>query len=155
MKPVDLDLDVQYAAADLTRLPGEMQINRWIERTLTGRRGLATMTLRIVDEAEMTELNGRYRGKDYPTNVLSFPFDGPPGVAIDFLGDVVVCAPVVEREAAEQGKSIDAHWAHLVVHGCLHLLGYDHEEEGEATRMETLETEILAGLGYGNPYADE
>jgi probable rRNA maturation factor len=130
-------------------VPTTALLRQWA-RAARGEQG-AEITLRIVEEAEMTDLNTRFRRKPYPTNVLSFPFgaeslDGP------ILGDVVVCAPVVAREAAEQGKALDAHWAHLVVHGILHLLGHDHEVEVSAAAMETRERAILAELGFGDPY---
>jgi len=113
------------------------------------------LSLRLVDEAESADFNQRYRGKVGPTNVLSFPFDPPPGGrGRCYLGDLVLCAPLVAREAAEQGKSPEAHWAHLVVHGVLHLLGHDHLDEAEAQAMEALETGILADLGYPPPYED-
>jgi probable rRNA maturation factor len=105
------------------------------------------LTIRITDPLESRELNRDFRGKDKPTNVLSFGYDVP-----DMLGDVVICADVVAQEAAEQGKLPRAHWAHLVVHGCLHLQGFDHECEPEATHMEATETAILAALGFRNPY---
>ena len=114
------------------------------------------LSLRLVDEAESADLNQRYRGKAGPTNVLSFPFEPPPGIkGPRYLGDLVICVPVVAREAAEQGKAPEAHWAHLVVHGVLHLLGYDHLDEAEAQAMEALETRLLANLGFPPPYADE
>ena len=120
--------------------------------------GVATpMTVRIVELDEMTELNEQYRQKAGPTNVLSFPFESPPGLPADLvestLGDVVVCAAVVMREAAEQGKTLIAHWAHMIVHGTLHLLGYDHIQDSDAKKMESLEIAVLAGLGYANPYS--
>ncbi len=114
----------------------------------------AEVSLYIVDEAESQELNAQYRGKDKPTNVLSFPADIPEEVGVPLLGDLVVCAPVVEREAQEQGKTLEAHWAHMLVHGSLHLLGYDHIEDDEADVMEALETEIITGLGFPAPYQD-
>ena len=114
------------------------------------------LSLRLVDEAECADLNQRYRGKAGPTNVLSFPFEPPPGIkGPRYLGDLVICVPVVVREVAEQGKAPEAHWAHLVVHGVLHLLGYDHLDEAEAQEMEALETRLLANLGFPPPYADE
>jgi probable rRNA maturation factor len=113
--------------------------------------GPAEVTVRFVDEAEGRELNARYRGKDTPTNVLSFPYAPPPEMA----GDLVVCAPVVLREAAEQGKAPEAHFAHLIVHGMLHLQGYDHESDADTASMEQKEREILAVLGYPDPYASE
>ena len=112
----------------------------------------AELTVRIVDEAEITALNRQYRGKDGPTNVLSFPYEEIPGIASDLLGDVVICAPVVASESVAQDKPLEAHWAHMVIHGVLHLLGYDHHKEGEASRMESTEAELLADLGYANPY---
>ncbi|MFP5356990.1 MAG: rRNA maturation RNase YbeY [Gammaproteobacteria bacterium] len=111
-----------------------------------GRRG-GELTLRITDEAESRALNHRYRGRDYATNVLSFPYQEP-----GMLGDLVLCAPVVAREAKAQGKPLRAHWAHLVIHGCLHLLGYDHEQSQAAEKMEKLEIRILRNLGFANPY---
>lgn len=112
--------------------------------------GRGELTLRIVGEAESRALNRRYRGKDRPTNVLSFPAEAAPGEKR--LGDLVICAPVVAREAAEQGKHPGAHWAHMVVHGCLHLLGYDHELRQEAEAMEAKERKILTRLGFSDPY---
>ncbi|MCW8827936.1 MAG: rRNA maturation RNase YbeY [Gammaproteobacteria bacterium] len=146
---IDLDLQVVTDAADI---PDETVILRWVAAVLAGRRDAAQLTVRITDEAEITELNRSYRGKDTPTNVLSFPFEAPPGVELPLLGDIIICAEVVAREAAEQGKSLEAHWAHMVIHGTLHLLGYDHIEEAEAELMEGLEIRLLTGLGYANPY---
>ena len=109
----------------------------------------------MVDTEEMATLNRAYRGKEGPTNVLSFPYDLPPEAGLALLGDIVICAPVVAREAREQGKTLDAHWAHMTVHGALHLLGYDHIDEHEAAAMEALETDILARLDYPCPYRGE
>jgi len=144
-------VDVQRVVDDG---PDEEDIRRWVQATLAaeGRDGDAELTVRIVGEDEITELNRRYRHKDRPTNVLSFPFEAPPGVETDLLGDLVIAAPVVAREAREQGKPLTAHWAHLVVHGTLHLLGHDHQTEAEAEIMEGREIAILAGLGYPDPY---
>jgi len=149
-----LDLDLQLAVSD-TGIPRAADFERWARAALEGRREVAELVVRIVDEAESAQLNERFRGKAGPTNVLSFPFRAPPPVQSDLLGDLVICAPVVRREAAEQGKGDSAHWAHLVVHGVLHLLGYDHLEEEEAEQMEALEREVLSGLGYSDPYADK
>ncbi|MFO7594271.1 MAG: rRNA maturation RNase YbeY [Pseudomonadota bacterium] len=146
---IELDLQVVTGADDI---PDEPLIRRWVGAALTGRREDAQLTIRIVDKAEITELNRTYRGKDKATNVLSFPFEAPPGVELPLLGDIVICAKVVADEACEQGKPLEAHWAHMVIHGILHLLGYDHIEEAEAAQMEGLEIELLAGLGYANPY---
>jgi len=146
---IDLDLQIATAAA---ALPNEAQFRLWVETALAGRRDEAELTIRIVDDAESAELNETFRGKQGPTNVLSFPFEAPPGVELPLLGDIVICAPKVVREALEQVKPLEAHWAHLTIHGCLHLLGYDHIEPEEAEAMEALETELLAALGYANPY---
>jgi probable rRNA maturation factor len=147
-----LDLDYQLAFEGSEVIPGEPVVRRWLAAALAGRREEAEVTVRIVDEAESAELNSTYRKKQGPTNVLSFPFEAPPGVELPLLGDIVICAPVVAHEAREQGKTPEAHWAHMVVHGAFHLLGYDHIEPAEAEAMEALETAVLAGLGYPNPY---
>ena len=149
-----LELDLQIAL-DLPGLPAESDFRRWAEAALAGagHSGDAELTLRVVNEAESTVLNETYRHKQGPTNVLSFPFKTPPQVESVLLGDIVICAPVVLREAVVQGKTPEAHWAHLVAHGVLHLLGYDHDET-QAEAMESLEIRILAGLGYPDPYGD-
>lgn len=146
-----IDLDLQIAT-EAPELPSEDDIRRWVAAAVGDAMEEAQLTVRIVDEAEIRELNATYRGKDYATNVLSFPFEAPPGVDIPLLGDIVVCAAVVAREAAEQEKPLQAHWAHMVIHGTLHLLGYDHSEEADAEQMEGLEIGLLADLGYANPY---
>ncbi|TDQ36309.1 rRNA maturation RNase YbeY [Thiopseudomonas denitrificans] len=149
-----LELDLQLASS-AGALPGQADFERWCRTALSTRRDTAELTIRVVDEDEGRELNRDWRGKDYATNVLSFVADIPPGILdIPLLGDLVICAPVVAREAAEQGKTSDAHWAHLVIHGCLHLLGFDHIEDDEAETMEALERQLLASLGYPDPYAD-
>jgi probable rRNA maturation factor len=151
---VSNQVDVQLAT-ETGEVPSSGQIRDWAAAALE-ERATAELTVRIVDEPEVQTLNRRYRDQDRPTNVLSFPCDLPVGLPADqfgdLLGDVVICAPVVAREAREQGKAADAHWAHLVVHGVLHLLGYDHEEPDQAARMETRERVILAGLGFPDPY---
>ena len=144
-------VDVQYAMAVDGR-PGEDTIRQWVLQALPEQKKEAELTVRIVDEAEITALNHRYRGKDGPTNVLSFPYEGIPGVATELLGDIVICAPVVASEAVAQHKPLDAHWAHIVVHGVLHLLGFDHQHDDHAHQMEAREAELLASLGYANPY---
>lgn len=150
-----LELDLQLALEDGdTRLPDEQAFHQWVQQALSGVRDEAELTIRIVGLDESAELNQTYRQKSGPTNVLSFPFECPPGVALPLLGDLVICAPVVEREAAEQGKPVQAHWAHMVIHGVLHLLGHDHMDEIEAEQMEGLEIDLLASLGYANPYID-
>lgn len=133
-------------------LPTRAQFARWVEAALAGRLNTAELTVRIVDEDEGAALNRRYRHKGHATNVLSFPAGLTEGLDLPWLGDLVLCAPVVRREARQQGKSLEAHWAHLVVHGTLHLLGYDHKVARQAKRMESLEVSILAKLGFQNPY---
>ena len=135
-------------------LPATASFRRWVEAALRGarRRKPAELAIRIVDTDEGRALNAQYRGKDYATNVLSFEAELPPGIDLPLIGDLVICAPVVAREAAEQGKPAAHHWAHMTVHGVLHLLGHDHIVEAEAERMEALETRILAGLGIPDPY---
>lgn len=148
-----LQLDLQLATRDGV-MPEADEFNRWIAATLEGRRGEAELAVRVVDEAEGRRLNHVYRGRDYATNVLSFPADLPEDLGLQLLGDLVLCAPVVAREAAEQDKPPLAHWAHLTIHGCLHLLGFDHESVVDAEAMEALETEILGRLGYPDPYQE-
>ncbi|UFH49766.1 rRNA maturation RNase YbeY [Pseudomonas sp. KNUC1026] len=149
---VELDLQRAHEAP----APGDADFQRWCELALRQRSGDSELTIRLVDEVEGRELNHTYRHKDYATNVLSFPADVPDELLdIPLLGDLVICTPVVEREAQEQGKASEAHWAHMVIHGCLHLLGYDHIEDDEAEEMEALERELLAELGHPNPYADD
>lgn len=137
------------------RIPATELLESWITAALNSQQlEDAEVSLYIVDENESQELNAEYRGKDKPTNVLSFPADIPEEVGIPLLGDLVVCAPVVEREAQEQGKTLEAHWAHMLIHGSLHLLGFDHVLDDEAEVMEALETEIITGLGFPAPYQD-
>ena len=135
-------------------IPTSIQLRRWIKHALKRRVKTAELTLRITGKKEMTELNTTYRHKTGPTNVLSFPFSTPTDIEMEtpFLGDVVICAEVVNEEAVTQKKSKEAHWAHIVVHGTLHLLGYDHEIEADAAVMEAQEVEILQSLGFTNPY---
>ncbi|MFT6051669.1 MAG: putative rRNA maturation factor [Halioglobus sp.] len=149
---MSLRVDVQTATSE--PVPEEGDIRSWIEAALSMHREDVELTVRLVDVAEMAELNESYRGKSGPTNVLSFPADLPAEVTLPLLGDIVICAPVVAREASAQHKPEMAHWAHMTVHGTLHLLGYDHLEEREAVAMEVLETEILARLNYPCPYAE-
>lgn len=135
---------------DPAGVPSASSLREWANTALG--RIAGDVTIRIVDSAESQELNRRYRGKDKSTNVLSFPYDGDM-LDVPVLGDIVICGPVVQLEAQEQGKEPRAHWAHLVVHGCLHLLGYDHVQESEAEVMEARERKILAGMGFPDPYA--
>lgn len=144
-------IDVQYALT-AAGLPTAGQIRDWAALALQERSADAELTIRIVDEAEITALNLKFRGKDGATNVLSFPHEVLPGIAPPLLGDVVICAPVVASEAVTQGKPLEAHWAHMVIHGVLHLLGHDHHHDAEACAMETLETGLLVALGFPDPY---
>ena len=148
-------LDLQLACEQASGLPSEADFRRWLEAVLLQFQPESEVTIRVVDEAESHDLNLTWRGKDKPTNVLSFPFEAPPGIELPLLGDLVICRQVVEQEAAEQEKAPEAHWAHMVIHGTLHLLGYDHIEDDEAEEMESLETEIMLALGYPDPYISE
>lgn len=134
--------------------PASTQLRLWAKAALREQIKAAELTIRIVSTQEMTTLNSTYRQKAGPTNVLSFPFDAPPEMEdeIRLLGDIVICADVVNLEAIEQGKTHAAHWAHMIVHGTLHLLGYDHEQETDAIIMEAQEVEILHSLGFSDPY---
>ena len=153
--PRRLDLSVQYAC-NREGVPCRADFRRWLR---AAEPGAARITVRLVDEAEGRQLNRDYRGKDYATNVLTFAYDEgedmPLPEGLPLMGDLVLCRQVVEREAAEQGKALDAHYAHLSVHGMLHLQGFDHEVDAEAEEMEAREREILATLGYPDPYAGE
>jgi len=150
---MNLCLDIDNVSAH--KVPSDEQFECWVRAALESRRDDAEISLRIVDADEITALNKTYRGKDYATNVLSFPADLPPELKLPHLGDIVICAPVVEREAVEQKKPPLAHWAHMIVHGTLHLLGYDHIDDVEALAMENLEIEILHTLNFDNPYLGE
>lgn len=142
---------MQYALpAD--QCPTEKDFQHWAETAIRSQRDDAELTIRIVDENESAHLNQTYRHKQGATNVLSFPFEAPAGIGSHLLGDLVICAPVVEREAIEQGKAVQAHWAHMVLHGSLHLLGYDHMNEDDALEMESLEIKLLESLGFSDPY---
>jgi probable rRNA maturation factor len=149
--PVQLDVSVSYGLPR-AGIPAPTSFRKWAAAAANGRIRRADLAIRIVDTKEARSLNRHYRGKDYATNVLSFPAELPEGVNLPLLGDLVICAPVVAREAAEQGKTLAAHYAHLTVHGVLHLLGLDHEDEREAEAMERFEREILADLGLPDPY---
>jgi probable rRNA maturation factor len=158
--PYQVDIEV---VSESTQVPDSADIERWIsaaldnvfsDRALADESNEAEISVYIVDEAESQTLNHQYRQQEKPTNVLSFPADIPEELGIPLLGDLVICAPVVERETAEQGKTLAAHWAHMLVHGTLHLLGYDHIEDTEAEEMEALETKILGDLGFPAPYAE-
>ncbi len=148
---MSVTLDVQY---EVEAGPDEDDIRRWVEAVLAAEKNVVEveLTVRIVGVDEITDLNTRYRHKTGPTNILSFPFEAPPGVELNLLGDLVIAAPVVVSEARQQNKTESAHWAHMVVHGTLHLLGYDHQGPAEAEDMKAREISILHSLGYSNPY---
>lgn len=147
---MNLHVDIQKACDE--PVPEEEDISSWIEAALQREREQAEVSVRLVGEEEMARLNHHYRGKAGSTNVLSFPTDLPESVPHPLLGDIVVCAAVVEREAQQQHKSFHDHWAHMFIHGSLHLLGYDHIETADAQSMESLETSIMKTLGYPDPY---
>ena len=151
---MDLMLDLQLVC-EFENLPSEAQFQLWAEHTLTQFREEAELTIRIADEHESQELNSQYRGKDKPTNVLSFPFDAPPGIELPLIGDLIICPQVVYQESIEQEKTFHDHFAHMVIHGCLHLLGFDHINEQDAVEMETIEKQILASLNIADPYRDD
>ncbi|TAK64532.1 rRNA maturation RNase YbeY [Methylobacter sp.] len=134
--------------------PNQQQIQLWIDTALDDCDQDTEIVVRIVDEQESAELNEQYRHKSGPTNILSFPADLPEGVELDLLGDLVICAPVMEKEALEQNKILAHHWAHIIVHGVLHLLGYDHLDEPQAELMENKEIVILNKLHINNPYIE-
>jgi probable rRNA maturation factor len=154
-KRPSVDLSIQRATVE-TKTPGDEQFREWVETVLAERHDQPVLCIRLVDEEDGRRFNREFRDKDYATNILSFPAELPPGlpsaVAGSQLGDLLICAPVVIREAKEQGKAVINHWAHLTIHGLLHLLGYDHEQLKEATIMEQKEIEILDGLGIADPY---
>jgi probable rRNA maturation factor len=139
---------------DKTLAPKSSLLKKWAKQAIVKKFNAAEVTIRIVNITEMTLLNSKYRQKNSPTNVLSFPFSLPEGIELDIpiLGDIVICADVVNREAREQHKTITAHWAHMVIHGIFHLLGYDHETDEDAYTMEALEIETMHTLGFENPY---
>lgn len=148
----DIQIDIQIVSK-AEKIPSKTQFKNWAMAALS-KISMAEITIRVVDEKESSFLNTTYRHKKGPTNVLSFPSSSPifPNV---ILGDIVICAPLVKKEAKEQGKEEKSHWAHLTVHGILHLLGYDHIEDKDASLMESLEKAILQKLGFPNPYGDE
>lgn len=152
-KPAQLRIDIANASGK--KAPSNAKIKRWIDAAIDNRRSQAEVSVRITDADEIKMLNHQYRGKDYATNVLSFPADLPAELKLPHLGDIVICAEVVEREALEQNKPSEAHWAHMVVHGTLHLLGYDHIDDADAEIMEALEIDILQRLNFANPYLSQ
>lgn len=145
-------IDLQIAC-EVTELPSLELFQRWADTALNAITDEDfELTIRLVTIEESRELNSQYRQKDKPTNVLSFPFEVPEGIELNLLGDLVVCVPVIEQEAKEQNKKLFDHWAHMIIHGCLHLLGYDHINDADADEMESLEIKILAELSIDNPY---
>ena len=140
--------------SDSKQLPELSELEMWATAAVGQQRAEAEISLLIVDEAEGAELNSQWRNKNGPTNVLSFPSDLPAELGLPLLGDLIICAPVVAREALEQKKSLNSHWAHMMVHGTLHLLGFDHIDDDQAEEMESLEADILARIGYPDPYQD-
>jgi len=156
---MELYVDLQVASDNTQSLPTLTQLQTWVSAAITAgseqTRDEAELTVRIVDADESQSLNGQYRGKDKPTNVLSFPFQNPPGITLPLLGDLIICKAVVEKEAIEQDKQLLSHWAHMLIHGTLHLLGYDHIEQKEAETMERIETNLMIELGYSDPYLSE
>jgi probable rRNA maturation factor len=149
---MEVSLDIQR---EVDALPKDEDLLKWLTETLEFEQyGDAEITIRFVDEKESAELNEQYRHKTGSTNVLSFPFEAPAEVELDLLGDLIICSDVVRKQASEQKKEELAHWAHMVVHGTLHLLGYDHLTDDEAAKMEKKETQILSQLGYSDPYRE-
>ena len=148
---MSINIEIQYAT-EINDLPEEGLIKKWVNSSLNGYIENAELTIRIVDKAEGAQLNEKWRNAQGPTNVLSFLYSDLNETTKSIQGDIVICAPLILREAAEQKKSIDAHWAHIIVHGILHLLGYDHDNENDANEMESLETSILGKLKISDPY---
>lgn len=147
-----LELQIATTARDY---PGEQQFQRWIDTVLSDPGQNSEVVIRLVDETESADLNQQYRHKSGPTNILSFPFDAPDGVEMDLLGDLVICAPLIAQEARQQQKVLEHHWAHITIHGILHLLGYDHIEDSDAEEMEALEIKFLNTMNIANPYQEE
>ena len=147
-------IEVQYALRDPS-LPGEKDFSKWAAAVESKIHATDEVALRVVGQQEITRLNERYRKKSQPTNVLSFPADLPAQITLSFLGDIIICAPMVVKEADQQHKTHASHWAHMAVHGILHLQGYDHGNDQEAAEMENLEIEILNRLGFANPYVQD
>lgn len=147
-----LDLAVSYGVPEQTA-PVEALLRRWVASALVAADRRGGIGIRIVDHAEAKALNAQYRQKDYPTNVLSFPAEVPEAIPVELLGDLILCAPVIAAQAVDQGKLASNHWAHMVVHGVLHLCGFDHIEPHQAEVMEALERQALGKLGIPDPYA--
>ena len=153
-----IDLQIACEENGLT-LPKQSQFQHWVDTALAevchDPEQEFELTIRLVNQDESRQLNNQYRGKDKPTNVLSFPFETPEGIELNLLGDLVICIEVMQAEANVQNKALFDHWAHLVIHGCLHLVGFDHISDDEAVEMESIEIAILAKLGISNPYLEQ
>ncbi len=149
MNQVEIQVATEYSS-----LPEKAMFQHWVDAALEAYKTDSEVLIRIVDENEIRQLNQKYRNKPGSTNILSFPFESPPGIKIDLLGDLVICAAIIENEAGQQQKKVFDHWAHIVVHGVLHLLGYDHIEDEDAEQMEAREIEILENLNITNPYLE-
>jgi probable rRNA maturation factor len=155
-----IDLQIACKQNDLpSELPSEPQFQLWVDTALAQVSSEPEkdfeLTIRLVNSEESQQLNMQYRGKDKPTNVLSFPFEVPEGIELNLLGDLIICIEVMKQEAQDQKKSLFDHWAHLVIHGCLHLVGFDHISDSEAVEMESIEIAVLAKLGIKNPYLEQ
>ena len=152
------EIDLQVACTP-TELPTKEQFQLWVDTALaevsSEPKQEFELTIRLVNHEESQQLNMQYRGKDKPTNVLSFPFEVPDGIELNLLGDLIICIEVMKQEAQEQNKALFDHWAHLVIHGCLHLVGFDHISDTEAVEMESIETSILRKLGISDPYLEQ
>lgn len=151
IKEKHIKITIQTIASN-TFIPSRYFLQRWVNKALAKQVTPNQVNIRLVSKKESAELNSVYRHKKGPTNILSFPFEPPPEISSTFLGDLVICAALVNQEAKQQAKTRLAHWAHLVIHGCLHLIGYDHIHDKDAIKMETVEIQLLEDLGYENPY---
>jgi probable rRNA maturation factor len=151
MNPLELQIETEVPLAEL---PTEAEFQAWLDAALADVKKEQEVVIRLVDEAESAELNQEYRGKAGATNILSFNFEVPDGLELNLLGDLVICAPLVKKEALEQGKPVLHHWAHLVIHGVLHLRGFDHNDDTEAYEMESKEIQILQQFNIPNPYQE-
>lgn len=146
---VDIQREINDSEVDT---PSNEDFQRWVTLALTDRKSGGEICIRLVEPTESQQLNSDYRGKDAPTNVLSFPFEAPEGIPMELLGDLAICADIVAKEAHEQNKPVLNHWAHMVIHGTLHLIGFDHINDSDAEQMETLETTLLASINIPDPY---
>ncbi|WWO99020.1 MAG: rRNA maturation RNase YbeY [Candidatus Dasytiphilus stammeri] len=147
-----LILNMQMACSNKTKSPNKKDFYQWLDAVFFRYKEDKEITIRIVDALESQILNFRYRGKNQPTNVLSFPFNPPSYIGLPFIGDLVICCSIVEQEAKEQNKELLEHWAHLVIHGSLHLLGYNHIQDSDAVEMQLIEKQLMLTLGYSDPY---